>query len=200
MTASFAQAHENWAGSYGGLSLGVLMGTTTTTEYDGPWDYGEYSITDEAYAVGVLGGHNWLYGPAGFYGVELDFNWTNFNAERQWDTSPVYRNEGAWNWFGTLRARGGLAMDKTLLYVTGGIALVNADYAFGQIGSEERSSDTDVGYTAGAGVEFALDDNTSVRGEYLYIGLPSSETQLSGDTGDFVSSGNIARFAVIRGF
>jgi outer membrane immunogenic protein len=58
-------------------------------------------------------------------------------------------------WFSTLRGRFGLPFGNFLLYATGGLA----------IGGHSK---THVGWTAGAGVETALNHELSVRLEYLY--------------------------------
>ncbi len=55
-------------------------------------------------------------------------------------------------WFGTLRARGGVALNNVLLYGTGGLA-------YGDLRADSfnlTESHTTVGWTAGAGVEVAL--------------------------------------------
>lgn len=59
-------------------------------------------------------------------------------------------------------------------------------------------SGTQLGLTAGAGVEYALTDNMSVKLDYLYVGLPSMphvEDGAFGDTYDFdfQSSAHIVR-------
>lgn len=49
-----AMAADAFTSPYVGASLGVFQGTTTATEYEGFWDYGEYSLTgglDLSYAV-----------------------------------------------------------------------------------------------------------------------------------------------------
>ena len=207
MTATVAQAHERWAGSYAGLSLGGMLGTTTANDGAFLWSGGDQSLTDAAYSVGILGGHNWLFGPQGFVGLEVDLNWTNFHPERRW-AGGSFINEAEWNWFSTVRARGGIAHDKTLLFVTAGLALVDVEYSFGDVTDSDywaNSSKTSLGYTAGAGVEYAYNDQMSLRGEYLYIGLPSEEftpfcEYSSCDNGDFVSSANIFRVAAIFDF
>jgi outer membrane immunogenic protein len=84
-------------------------------------------------------------------------------------------------WFGTVRGRVGiLATPKVLFYGTGGVAFgeikttgtmsgfTPAGVAVASIGS---SSDTRVGWTAGAGVEGKITQNWSAKLEYLYMDL-----------------------------
>lgn len=108
-------------------------------------------------------------------------------------------------WFGTLRARAGwLANDKLLLFATGGLAYgaVHEDVALGRAGagggggagSTNSGFSIDctngtanpcfvgsrtqilVGYAAGAGVEYAAWQNVTIKLEYLYVNLGSSNT------------------------
>ncbi len=92
------------------------------------------------------------------------------------------------NVFGTARLRAGYAYDHLLLYVTGGAAFggrgvgsssatyyqgagVPADIAPGNraaVYSSGGGSSSRVGYALGAGLEYAVTNNWTVKGEYLY--------------------------------
>jgi outer membrane immunogenic protein len=93
-------------------------------------------------------------------------------------------------WFGTARLRAGFAPTQRLLvYGTGGFAFgrTNSTSSVTAVidpsGSPETildnetasSSDTRTGWAAGAGAEFAIDSNWSVKGEYLYTDLGDEE-------------------------
>jgi outer membrane immunogenic protein len=71
------------------------------------------------------------------------------------------------SWVGTTRARVGYAFDRWLPYVTGGVAYGNIQAAQ----PTGTSSNTNVGWTAGAGVEYAISRNWSAKLEYLHIDL-----------------------------
>ena len=60
--------------------------------------------------------------------------------------------------FGTVRGRLGWAWDRLLLYGTGG-------FAYG------IDNDSEIGWTAGGGVEYALGNNITVKLEGLYVDL-----------------------------
>ncbi|WP_162003116.1 outer membrane protein [Microvirga tunisiensis] len=101
-------------------------------------------------------------------------------------------------WFGTARVRLGYAVAPQLLvYGTGGLA-------FGEIKTSGtavdtfvttsggrtvtevdtysvRKSKTETGYTLGAGLEYAFNRNLSLKGEYLYLNLPETDTVLVSD-------------------
>jgi high affinity Mn2+ porin len=75
------------------------------------------------------------------------------------------------DYVGTVRGRAGYAFGRVLPYVTGGFAWghthVNINDAAGDIVSSPGQNQT--GWTAGAGVEFAVSGNWSAKLEYDYI-------------------------------
>ena len=83
-------------------------------------------------------------------------------------------------WFGTVRGRLGFTpLNNLMIFATGGLAFGRIEYA----GNINRSailvnfnipgSDTatKTGWTVGGGVEYALTNRWSVKGEYLYYDL-----------------------------
>jgi outer membrane immunogenic protein len=105
---------------------------------------------------------------------------------------PVYATEtlghnsrSQLDWFGTARARlGFLPTPRLLLYGTGGLAYGeverNLEYSnvfSGIVASRSwqgSDSSVSVGWTLGAGVEYALTSAISIRAEYLYLDLGKS--------------------------
>ena len=88
------------------------------------------------------------------------------------------------NWLGTLRARAGFTYNRVLIYATGGLAYGNVQSSLGiretwgnDIANWYGSKNwTKLGYTIGAGVEYALTNNWIIRGEYLYYNLGAVTT------------------------
>ncbi len=85
-------------------------------------------------------------------------------------------------WFGTVRGRIGYAWDRVLLYATGGFAygkvtshaninLANGNGLVGPLTGAFSASNTHLGWTAGAGLEYALTRAWSFKTEYLYLDL-----------------------------
>ena len=72
------------------------------------------------------------------------------------------------NWLGTVRGRVGYAWDRVMPYVTGGLAV--GDIEANQAGFA-GVHDTNVGWTAGGGVEAALAGNWTAKLEYLHVDL-----------------------------
>lgn len=94
------------------------------------------------------------------------------------------------NFQGSLRARLGWATDRTLVYATGGLAFMSADYSVGLTpgffkGTKDAGefvpgdrfadsfSTTSIGFTVGAGLAFLLTDNISLGAEYRYTDFGS---------------------------
>jgi outer membrane immunogenic protein len=78
------------------------------------------------------------------------------------------------NWFGSTRARVGLATGSVLSYVTGGVAYGGVETGLGTPANSLTTSTTKTGWTWGTGVEAALDGNWSAKAEYLYLNFGSS--------------------------
>jgi outer membrane immunogenic protein len=84
---------------------------------------------------------------------------------------------------GTVRPRVGYSFDRLLIYATGGlsygdfgsgISRVGSTDAFGNATSNFTSNSShsaSIGYTIGAGVEYALTTCFTVKVEYLYVDL-----------------------------
>jgi len=66
-----------------------------------------------------------------------------------------------------MRGRAGYAFDRILIYGTGGGAFGNVQA--GSTGSFDTG--TQIGWTVGAGVEFAFTPNLTGKVEYLYVDL-----------------------------
>ncbi len=86
-------------------------------------------------------------------------------------------------WLATARARVGVILnERWLVYGTGGLAVVNRGFSETNVYSPANVNSgvdtinlgtTQAGWTAGAGVEYAIANNWSVKGEYLHVGLPN---------------------------
>lgn len=85
-------------------------------------------------------------------------------------------------WFATFRGRAGFAVERFLIYATGGLVYANLSskvtMPIGGATAELLSwSDTRAAWTVGGGVEFQVSPSWSTKLEYLYM-----------DTGDFQAS------------
>ena len=116
--------------------------------------------------IGVTAGYNWqAMGSPWVFGLEGDVDWTNIkDSTACGGTTCETKN----NWLGTVRGRVGYSWDRWLPYITGGIA-------FGDIEANRAgfagSSDTNVGWTIGVGIEGVIAGNWTAKLEYLYADL-----------------------------
>ena len=75
-----------------------------------------------------------------------------------------------------MTGRIGAAFDRLLVYGKGGVAFAEDKSTFTPVGGATATDTTTrVGWTAGAGLEYALTDNWSVRAEYDYLGFGSKQ-------------------------
>ena len=190
-----APAAFSWTGCYAGGNGGYGWGQTSgfdgtpTTVFFGstvPYPGGVYAPA--SYQGAVVGGQagcnrqwdQWVVG------IEGDFDFL-VNHNGQGDALPGFINQAAVGsanpeWIGTLRARLGFAglNNRTLVYVTGGGALMNvtsAQFITGNVGATYNSqNDTVAGWTVGGGIEYAVTNNWLFRAEYLFVQIPTYTT------------------------
>jgi opacity protein-like surface antigen len=128
---------------------------------------------------GVLGGtigYNRQFGGAWLFGLEADMSWMNAHGSASNlapNFNPASSSETKENWLSTARVRlGAVPADRWLAYVTGGVALADVEAIAHQPNGDSFSdSQIRVGWTAGAGIEYAIDRNWSAKLEYLHVGL-----------------------------
>ena len=116
----------------------------------------------DGWALGGYSGYNYQTGNFVF-GVEGDvkYDWN----EDKFDLGGIPM-ELKTDWGGSLRARMGYALDRSLIYATGGYAFTNAELRDRDTGDSD--SKTFNGWTIGAGFEHAFTDNFIGRAEYRY--------------------------------
>jgi outer membrane immunogenic protein len=139
----------DWTGFYvgvnGGYSFGDAVRVGPNFELDGA-------------SLGGQAGVNYQFGQI-VLGAETDIQYS-------WLSDSAGGDDFDLNYFGTLRARAGYAFDRVLPYVTGGLA-----YGEGEFDGAGNDDNLHLGYTVGAGVEYAFTDQISIKGEYLYTDL-----------------------------
>jgi outer membrane immunogenic protein len=188
----------NWSGWYVGGNVGYAWGRSRTDTFPDPtssWRNEGTAFTNEFAALGsqsynpqgVVGGlqagYNFQRG-AWVFGVEADINAADLrktNLSSGLNGGFITRNfteSTKADWFATFRPRVGYAVNTTLWYVTGGLAVADVRGTWQVLSSNGYNktgsgSDTRVGWTAGAGVEHAFTPNWTVKLEYLYTDLGS---------------------------
>ena len=110
-------------------------------------------------------------------GIENDISWTSAKGSGA-DIPPFSPNAVSQTnekWLDTLRGRVGFAWEHALFYGTGGAAFAgtNANICNTALGVCGIDSQTRTGWVAGAGVEYAIWQNISLKVEYLHADFGS---------------------------
>ncbi len=194
-----------WTGFYLGGNIGGAWTSRRVTDSFFGIDFSRSS--DGVFIGGGQIGYNWQVAPNFVLGIEGDIDGI---ANKSGGASAVVPGVGTiaatgnadGNWVSTIAARFGYANDHWLFYGkagggwlsgSGNVTLTNlntgASTAIAGIGS------TRSGYLLGGGIEYAITNNWTIKGEYDYLGLsgsrsfvvPVGSTFLVGDT--FTRSG-----------
>jgi len=164
--SAVADIIHDWSGGYVGVVGGGAVGEVETQTGSGTL-FSETPLRGGL--VGVTAGYNVQSGNM-VYGVEADVSWAKVKGDKACEGFPSQTCRYELGWQGTARARVGVAMDRTLLYVTGGLAVAEGkggvDPILGAIDGEDQQ--TYFGYVAGVGAEYAMTDALSFKAEYLY--------------------------------
>jgi outer membrane immunogenic protein len=189
------------------------------------YNYNNNNNNNSGFTGGIQAGYNYQIGSF-VVGAEADINYLEHNNHRALYTSPFFYGDPAGpaaggivgglgdpfsgyyqvlagnnnnnnnNYFGTVRARLGWAIDRALLYVTGGLAYGAQNYnragyvaywaqpraiapIVGPVGNPtfyygfgngfyNNNNNNNIGWTVGAGAEYAFTNNWTVKLEYLY--------------------------------
>lgn len=189
---------RDWNGLHAGLLGGVgFNGTSATLAPNSPQalatlasgglpqsvDYGAFGSV-----FGAQAGYD-VHSGMFVAGLETDIARTHVAGSGTWTDgsglSTTLRQN--LNWLGTARARAGAAIGPALLYATIGLGVggVESQTAFGvpnvacsaNFCASGAASATALGVAWGAGAEIALDDQLSLKGEYLMVDLGRRSVQ-----------------------
>jgi outer membrane immunogenic protein len=180
---------------------------------------------DATFLIGATIGYNWQFGNI-VAGVEGDLGYLFSNGRRDAtilgvpatgfgpgappNTATLTGGDRD-QLFGTARVRLGFAFDRALLYATGGVAFrerqradsVQIIAAGGVVfpGLWSNGGGETVGWTLGGGLEYAITNNWSIKGEYLYANFGNGDRVLTNPLfpGVTFESGRKSDVHVVRG-
>ncbi|MCX5518985.1 porin family protein [Kaistia defluvii] len=177
----------NWTGFYVGVHGGVAAGDfkyPLGISSDGFGTSGELKQDASGGFGGAQIGYNWQFNPNWVVGVEADIAAASYQGKVSGNIAGFGFDAGSEvEWFGTVRGRVGYALDNLLLYGTGGFAYGDVKSSINVNGSGVSTSDTQYGWTAGAGFEYGITKNITLKTEYLYVDL-GSQTLFDTNIGD----------------
>lgn len=169
-----APAHD-WTGGYVGLFGGVATGSNFWAErgVDAESDPDNWSGTP----WGVMLGYN-VQRDNMVFGGEFDYTGGTLRAA---STTSADFGCGVGGECVTqvdrmmsLRARVGIARDRTVIFGSAGVAVGRVTGTTGG-GATVHGQETRTGWAASAGIERAMSDRFSVRGEYIHTNLGRTE-------------------------
>lgn len=166
----------DWTGWYLGLHAGYgeagTDGIFDSSELPGAPEEATYGDNLDANGLigGIQGGYDWQ--TDGFvWGLEADISLTDLKDDVG-DDGGNDRIEFDLDALASLRLRAGIAADRALFYVTGGVAYASGEFTViddAGPGEDTGSVDLDAfGGVVGGGAAFAISDNASLRLEGLY--------------------------------
>jgi outer membrane immunogenic protein len=161
----------SWAGVYIGAHGGYAWGTDISS-------FLGFGVASSVNPKGGFGGgqigYNTYFTGNWLLGYELDLSGGDVNVSGPSWLPTAFSATSKTDYFGTARARVGYGIDRWLLYATGGAAWAHNTFDETAIASGVTVFGRNqfyLGWAAGAGVEYALDRNWSVKAEYLYAGF-----------------------------
>lgn len=187
----------DWTGLYAGAHAGGIFGKTwgTTTALDGSshaiaaTESADFGMDSGLF--GVQAGYNWQLPNRIVLGIGADWSKTYLNAAHKARTTEGdFAGTGNVqaqtmydiDWTAALRGKLGYAVDnKLMVYGTGGLAIARESQSREQyravedpngkiteIVQTDKDKATRLGWAAGGGVEYALNDRWSVMADYSY--------------------------------
>lgn len=162
-----------WSGLYVGVNGGGWFNNSRIAPFTGI----DGRLGGGGALIGGTAGYNWQTASRVVVGVETDLAYRSKATVTPPMSASSSTNDG---YLGTLRGRLGYGFDRALIYVTGGLAYGNAaapnaivSMPLAVLGARNGTPGLQAGWTLGAGAEFAVTDNWSIKGEYLYADLGS---------------------------
>jgi outer membrane immunogenic protein len=165
----YAPQVYNWTGIYVGGHIGG--GYSSSSWSDPITGLTNDTFNDWGFLGGAQVGGNVQFNSI-VLGLEGDFSWTNLKQSGTDSLGDALNTSVQWT--STVTGRVGAAFDRLLVYGKGGLALAQDQSGLTDLtGTSVSTSFMRTGWTAGAGLEYALDDHWSAKIEYDYLGFGS---------------------------
>jgi outer membrane immunogenic protein len=188
--------YTHWGGVYVGLNGGYGFGSSQ-------WSQGlilTNIFNTDGFLLGGTIGFNYPVS-AILFGVEGDLDWSTLKGSVGTcavnGAGAAAACETKNNVLGTVRARMGYTLDRTLIYLTGGAAF--GDFQTGLNPPATFDSATKIGWAAGAGIEYAFSDAWSAKAEYLYVDLGTASCTSAANCGSAAGASATLTENLVRG-
>jgi len=180
---AYAPPVYNWSGFYVGGHLG---GGFADSQWSDPFTAANDTFSKSGFLgggqIGVNAQFNWLV-----VGLEGDFSWTGLKGSGIDSAGDTITTNTQWT--STATGRVGAAFDRLLVYGKGGVAFANEQSSVaGPALNPSTVTTLRTGWTAGAGLEYAINENWTVRAEYDFLGFGSQPLNFTTPGGAAVTS------------
>ena len=181
-----------WAGFYAGANVGYGWGTSGQLACDA--NCAAYNNSDPFGGVSPAG---WLGG------VQLGYNFQGagsplvFGVETDIQASTILGGgsdsyKSRLQALGTVRGRAGYAMDRALVYFTGGLAYGSVDNEAAGATYTNNPNTVATGYVLGGGLEYKVKRDLSLKVEYQYVNLGKNDL-VDGGGNSYSANGGTVR-------
>ena len=162
----------NWTGAYAGAEAGYGLG-----EADHKAGASSPTATNKMSGglAGIYGGYNYQLSNNVVLGIDADFGWTGQSGGPDQVIIPCSCNFNQQNtaaadlkWSGSLRGRVGYAFNRYLGYVSVGATGAQVRGFYNYFNTKRTIDETKIGWTIGAGVDYAFTNNMILRVDYRY--------------------------------
>lgn len=183
-----------WTGFYAGLNAGYGWNVGDSRYYDPA-----FGTTSSNRSGGFVGGgqigYNYQFGMF-VAGVETDLQYAAVGNKGAAYGNIYYPGDSD-GFFGTIRARAGVAFDRALVYGTGGFAYgdIGGNRGYDPLLGHHSGDETNWGWTLGGGLEYAITNNFTAKVEGLYVDLDTKDNY---SLGGRVNVDRDAEFGVFR--
>jgi len=160
----------NWSGPYIGAAVGGAFGNSNARVSG----LGSRDIDMNGVIGGLYAGYNYQFTPNFLAGAEGDFQFSSAEGDKRLGGLRIKTRD---QWLASIRARAGVTFDRFLVYGTGGVAFAGFETEARGSSSETKNK---VGWTVGAGVEYAITDNLIGRLDYQYAAFGRDTNRLGG--------------------
>jgi outer membrane immunogenic protein len=152
------------------------------------------TTTSSGFIGGIEGGDRYQFGKL-VIGWEADWTWGNTNGTSTTTFGPFFAPgiltrtlTADTKWTGTATSTVGIAHDRWLIYGKAGVAWAKTDYTDNWAivgfplftGTGSTNSSSQVGWTVGTGIEWAIWNNWSIKAEYDYLDFGNKTTAING--------------------
>ena len=165
-----------WSGFYFGGNLGYGQGPSgqlacADANNCNPTFGG---VSPAGWLGGVQGGYNWQgFGSPLVLGLETDIQASTILGQGADSYGAAYKSR--LQALGTVRGRAGYAMDRALVYFTGGLAYGSVDNEASGATFVNNQNSVVTGYVLGGGLEYKVKRDLSFKVEYQYVNLGKND-------------------------